>query len=109
MTLVRPWWIEAERQGRCVQVQDDAMVPVLARGAQVAFASEEEPLDALEGALVVAWVEGRPLVRWFRRSGSYGLLRAENPEFSPGLLLLDLKALSQEYQLRRVLWTSTPH
>lgn len=102
-------WHEAESQGRCVEVCDDAMMPILAMGARVAYSGTEEPHESLEGALVVAWAHEKPLVRWFRRSGSYGLLRAENPEYSPGILLLDLKAPQEERRLRRVLWTSTPH
>ena len=102
-------WIEAERQGRCVLIDDDAMVPILARGARVVFAAEDEPMEMLEGAMVVLWVQGRPQVRWFRRSGGYGLLRAENADYSPSILLLDLKTPPDERRLRRVLWTSTPH
>lgn len=102
-------WIEAERQGRCVLIDDDAMAPILARGARVVFAAEDEPMEMLEGAMVVLWVKGRPQVRWFRCSGGYGLLRAENTEYNPGILLLDLKTPPDERRIRRVLWTSTPH
>jgi hypothetical protein len=102
-------WLEAEREGRCIEVEDDAMAPILAEGARVAYAARDEAIETLEGALVVAWVQGRALVRWFRRSGAYGLLRAENPEFSPTIQLLDLSAPPHECKLRRVLWTSTPH
>jgi SOS-response transcriptional repressor LexA len=102
-------WIEAERAGRCVEVTDDAMTPVLAQGARVVYDEEDEPIDAMEGALVVAWVQGKPVVRWFRRSGAFGLLKAENLEHSPSILLLDLNAAPHERRLRRVLWTSTPH
>jgi hypothetical protein len=102
-------WQDAERHGRCAQVEGDAMVPIVADGARVAFSNEDESPDELDGALVVAWVDGEPLVRWFRRSGSYGLLRAENPEFTPSLQLLDLNGLPETRRVRRVLWISTPH
>jgi hypothetical protein len=102
-------WFQAEREGRCVRVEGDAMAPLLADGAQVAFAAREEPADALDGALVVAWVEGAPLVRWFRRSGGFGLLRAENPESTPSLQLVPLDAPAGSCRLRRVEWISTPH
>jgi transcriptional regulator with XRE-family HTH domain len=92
-------WLEAERAGRCVEVADEAMI----------YDDNEEPIDALEGALVVAWIQGKAVVRWFRRSGSFGLLKAENLEHSPSILLLDLNAAPHERRLRRVLWTSTPH
>jgi hypothetical protein len=102
-------WLEAEQQGRCVRVEGDAMVPIVSDGAQVAFSAEDESPDELDGALVVAWPEGRPVVRWFRLSGSYGLLRAENPEFTPNLQLIDLAGPAEPRRVRRLLWISTPH
>lgn len=102
-------WVEAETQGRCVRVGGDGMVPIIADGARVAYSGDDEEPGALDGSLVVAWVEGRPLVRWFRLSGSYGLLRAENPEAGPALHLVDLSAPPEARRVRRVLWISTPH
>lgn len=102
-------WLDAEREGRVVRVSGDAMVPIVANGARVAFSAEDESDDALDGALVVAWVAGQPQVRWFRRSGGFGLLRVENPDHSPSIQLLDRSAKSRENQVRRVLWISTPH
>ncbi len=103
------YWLEAERENRCIAVDDEAMTPILAQGARVAYAAAEEAADDLDGALVVAWVQGRPLVRWFRRSGTYGLLRAENPEYTPSIHLLDLASPPAERMLRRVLWMCSPH
>jgi hypothetical protein len=102
-------WQEAERDGRCVRVEGTGMVPIVADGARVAFSAEDEAPESLDGALVVAWVEGRPLVRWFRLSGGYGLLRAENPETTPGIELVDLRGPREQRLVRRVLWISTPH
>jgi transcriptional regulator with XRE-family HTH domain len=102
-------WQEAEREGRCVRVEDNGMIPIVANGAQVAFSAEDEEPADLDGALVVAWVEGRPIVRWFRLSGNYGLLRAENPEAVPNIELLDLRGPRESRRVRRVLWISTPH
>lgn len=102
-------WVQAEREGRCVRVEGDAMSPLLADGAQVAFSAEDEPAEALDGALVVAWIGEAPVVRWFRRSGSFGLLRAENPEHVPNLQLLELAAAEGARRVRRVEWISTPH
>jgi hypothetical protein len=103
-------WAEASEQGRIVQVNDGAMVPIVAEGARVAYAAEPEPLEALDDALVVAWVDDRPLVRWFRRSGGFGLLRAEHPDFVPSVHLIDLRTGDEaRRRIRRVLWISTPH
>ncbi len=102
-------WLAARRDCRCVRVEGDAMAPILADGAHVAYSDTEEPYEALSGSLVVAWVQGVPLVRWFEISGRYGLLRAENPTHEPGTLLIDLDAPPHERSVRRVLWISTPH
>ncbi len=102
-------WLVAQQEDRCVRVVGDDMAPIVADGAQVAFSGEEEPAEDLDGALVVSWVENRPVVRWFRHSGRYGLLRAENPDHKPSILLVDLNAPEPQRRVRRVLWISTPH
>lgn len=107
--IARREWLAAERDARCIQVEGDAMVPVLAHGAHVAYAAEEDDPQTLDGKLVVAWPDGIPLVRWFACSGRYGLLRAENPAFEPVTILIDLQGPPAQRRLRRVVWTSTPH
>ncbi len=102
-------WLAARREGRCVRVEGDAMIPIVADGADVAFADADEELDALEGKLVVAWVEGRPLVRWFQLSGRFAMLRAENPGPDSGTELLDVSAPAESRRIRRVLWIGTRH
>jgi len=102
-------WLAARRDYRCIRVEGDAMAPMLANGAYVAYSDSEEDLNALQDTLVVAWIEGQPIVRWFGRSGRYVVLRAENPEFDPSTVLLDLKSADPSQRVRRVLWISTPH
>ncbi|HEV3120918.1 MAG TPA: S24 family peptidase, partial [Isosphaeraceae bacterium] len=85
-------WMSTHKTGGLVRAEGNAMVPIIADGAFVAYAEEEESPAALEGRLVVSWVQGRPIVRWFEQSGQYVLLRAENPAFEPAMTLLDLNA-----------------
>jgi transcriptional regulator with XRE-family HTH domain len=95
---------------RCVRVEGSDMVPVLADGAYVAFAEASEPLDALRGRLVVAWIEGRAIVRWLDVAGRYVILRAENPNVPLVTILTD--SIDQDphgTRIRRALWTNTPH
>jgi hypothetical protein len=107
--MMQPDWVAAHHDGRCVRVESDAMVPIVANGAFVAFAETDQACDELEGKLVVAWVEGSPIVRWFEKSGRYALLRAENPVFEPPMTLVDLNGPPEARRLRRVLWIGTPH
>jgi hypothetical protein len=105
----RSEWLDAERECRCIQVVGDAMAPILMDGAYVAFAKDEEPLAALDGKMVVAWIDNQPMVRWFQFCDRIALLRAENPATMPNQLLVDLEIGSEEAKIRRVLWINTPH
>jgi hypothetical protein len=102
-------WLDAERDCRCIQVVGDAMAPILMDGAYVAFAKNEEPLPALDGKIVVAWVDGLPIVRWFQFCDKVAVLRAENPATVPNQVLVDLESRPEERKIRRVHWINTPH
>jgi hypothetical protein len=102
-------WMATHKTGGLVRAEGNAMVPIIADGAFVAYAEEDEAPAALEGTLVVAWVQGRPIVRWFERSGQYVLLRAENPAVEPAMTLLDLDAPPDDRRVRRILWIGTTH
>ena len=59
--------------------------------------------------MVVVWLEGQPMVRWFQRCGRYALLRAQNPKTIPQEILVDLEDPRELPRFRRVLWINTPH
>jgi hypothetical protein len=105
----RSEWLAARREGRCFDVAGDAMAPVVADGASVAYSAHEEGADQLHNKLVVAWIEGQPVVRWFQHCGRYALLRAENPDTMPQQRLVDLEEQEHPPRFRRVLWINTPH
>jgi hypothetical protein len=105
----RSEWLDAQRECRCTRVEGNAMEPILFDGAYVAFAKSEEAPASVDGKLVVAWVNGQPVVRWFEFCGRYGLLRAENPATNPPTILIDLEETSRYPRFRRVLWINTPH
>jgi SOS-response transcriptional repressor LexA len=102
-------WLSNPSNCRCVRTAGDAMAPIVADGAFVTFADTKDDPESLNGKLVVAWVEGRPLVRWFGLSGQFALLRAENPAFEPSILPIDLKHPPKGLRFHRVLGISTPH
>jgi SOS-response transcriptional repressor LexA len=95
--------------GGCLRVEGNAMVPIVAEGAFVVYSGQDEAPAALEGRIVVAWVESRPLVRWFEVSGRYALLRSENPAFDPAMTLMDLEAPPDQRRVRRIIWVGTSH
>jgi Peptidase S24-like len=108
VTDSRREWLAAQRENRCVFVSGDAMAPIIADGASVGYAKEEEDVQQLDGKLVVAWLDNQPVVRWFERCGRYALLRAQNPRTVPQQVLVDLENDAQK-RFRRVLWVNTPH
>jgi phage repressor protein C with HTH and peptisase S24 domain len=102
-------WLLAQRDNRCIQVSGDSMAPILADGASVAYAKSEEDLQHLDGKMVVTWVDGQPLVRWFQNCGRFALLRAENPSTVPQQVLVDLEDSTQRPRFRRVVGFNSPH
>jgi hypothetical protein len=101
-------WLEADADCRCIKITGDAMAPIATEGAYVAYAQSEEPYESLAGKLVVAWVDGQPIVRWFERHGRYGILRAENADSGEPQRLIDLLE-GDAPMLRRVRWINTHH
>jgi hypothetical protein len=102
-------WLTAQHENRCVFVSGDAMAPIVADGASVSYAGEEEDVQQLDGKLVVAWLDNEPVVRWFQQCGRYALLRAQNQGTAPQQVLVDLEDNKQKPRFRRVLWVNTPH
>jgi hypothetical protein len=105
----RSEWLAARREGRVIEIVGDAMAPVVADRASVAYSSHDESPDQLHNKLVVVWIDGQPMVRWFQHCGRYALLRAENPDTIPQQRLVDLDDTEQPARFRRVLWINTPH
>ena len=67
-----------------VRVEDDAMHPILSAGSVVAVDRAVTDAAALQGKLVAANPEGRPMIRWLEVSGRHLILRpnllsAEHP------------------------------
>jgi hypothetical protein len=72
----RSEWLDAQQENRCIRVTGNDMAPIVADGAYVAFARNEEPPAELDGKIVVAWIDGQPIVRWFHHHGRFAQLHA---------------------------------
>ena len=101
-------WLDARQASRHLRIVDDAMTPIVAEGARVAYGEAEPASTTFHDKLVVAWVEGALILRWFQHCGRYALLRAENPATPEPSILVDLEG-GDERTFHRVLWISTPH
>ncbi len=102
-------WLEARRACRHLRVADDAMAPIVAEGAHVAYAEAQPISEAFHEKMVVAWTGGKPIVRWFQHCGRFALLRAENPAANPPSILVEFDRDRMTDTFHRVLWISTPH
>lgn len=101
----------AQGETPCIRVAGNAMAPILADGALVAYSARDEDVSLLHKKMVVVWLNGQPIVRLFEltRDPRYALLKAGNPEAEPAQILLDLEDPRDPPQLRRVLRIDTPH
>jgi len=103
-TEARREWLRARAEQRCVQIADDAMAPLVAPGSTVAYSKEDEPATALDGRMVVAWIDSEPMVRWFRAHERRGLLEAENAGAGSPRIVVELDDPAHPSKIRRVLW-----
>lgn len=101
--------LEGRRAYRSLRIADDMMAPIVAEGAHVAYGEAEPISPSIDEKLVVAWIDGSPVVRWFQHCGKFALLRAENPTASPSTTLIELDRVDPGVRFHRVLWISTPH
>lgn len=103
----RKEWLAARQDLRHLRIGDESMAPIVAEGAHVTYAEAESASVGLHDKLVVAWVDARPVVRWFQHCGRFALLRAENLAVVPTSTLVELG--DDDQQFHRVLWICTPH
>jgi hypothetical protein len=101
--------LEGRRAFKTLRVTDSSMSPIVAEGAQIAYAEPEPISEQLDEKLVVAWIDGVACVRWFQHCGRFALLRAENPTAIPPTILIEVERPEKSILLHRVLWISTPH
>ncbi len=102
---------QVRRNFQTLRVADDAMFPIVAEGAHVSYGEAESVSTTLHEKLVVAVIDGNPIVRWFQHCGKFGLLRSENPSANPPTILVELEPErgSSMPTFHRVYWISTPH
>jgi transcriptional regulator with XRE-family HTH domain len=72
-------WIPHPRETVAVRLEDDAMHPILPAGSVAAIDRAITDPDQLQGRLVAAAPEGRPMVRWLELSGRHLILRPNQP------------------------------
>lgn len=72
-------WVPNPRETLAVTVPDAAMHPVLPAGSIVAIDRSVRDPIRLQGRLVAAVIDGRPMIRWLELSGRHLILRPNQP------------------------------
>jgi hypothetical protein len=103
--------LDSRKPLRHLRITDSSMAPIIAEDATVTYGEAEPVSELLHEKLVVAWIEGQTVVRWFQHCGDFGLLRAENPSTNPPSILVEFQRddKREPQTFHRVLWISTPH
>jgi hypothetical protein len=83
-------WIPHPRETVAVQLTDDAMHPILPAGSVVAVDRAVRDLAGLQGRLVAAAPEGRPMIRWLEISGRHLILRPNQPSREHPMIPIEL-------------------
>ncbi|SIN84570.1 hypothetical protein SAMN05444166_1239 [Singulisphaera sp. GP187] len=98
-------WIPNPADTVAVQLDDDAMAPVLPSGSLVAIdRSVTDPL-LLQGKIVAACPEDVPMIRWLDLSGRHLLLRPNQLSREHPLVPVEVHSLASGVILGQVVWS----
>lgn len=98
-------WIAHPRQTVALQVEDDAMAPVLPRGSIAAIDRSHRDPQALHGRLVAAKLDGRPLIRWLEVSGRHLILRPNQASREHPLVPVEFDGHPESPVIGQVVWS----
>lgn len=103
--LTYPQWLPNPSRTIAARLDDDSMAPILPSGSIVAIdRSSVHPME-LQGKIVAACAEGRPMIRWLDVSGRHLILRPNQPGGVFPLVPIDLDRPNSSALLGRVVWS----
>jgi hypothetical protein len=98
-------WLPNPSETVGVRLTDDAMYPILPSGSVVAIDRSNTDIRALQGRMVAASPEGRPLIRWLDISGRHMVLRPNQPGREHPLIPVDLDGQTDNLIIGQVVWS----
>ncbi len=98
-------WLPHPRETISVRLDDDSMHPILPQGSVVAIDRALTDPFELQGRLVAACPEGRPLIRWLEISGRHLILRPNQPSREHPLIPIELQSLDPRMIIGQVVWS----
>lgn len=98
-------WIPHPRETVAVQLKDDAMHPILPAGSVVAVDRAVRDPRLLQGKLVAAVPDGRPMICWLEMSGRHLILRPNQPSREHPMVPVDLEDHAESPIVGQVVWS----
>jgi hypothetical protein len=98
-------WLPHASETVATQLEDDAMHPILPRGSIVAVDRASTDPRALQGRLVAASPEGKPMVRWLDLSGRHIILRPSLASRDFPLIPVELDESERGVIVGQVVWS----
>jgi len=103
--LTYPQWLPNPSRTVATRLDDDSMAPMLPAGSIVAIDRSITHAPELQGKIVAACVDGRPLIRWLDVSGRHLILRPNQPGGKFPLVPIDQDRADSSVLLGRVVWS----
>ena len=98
-------WLPHPKETVSVQLDDDAMYPILPRGSVVAVDRAVADPRLLAGKIVAACADGRPVIRWLEISGRHIILRPNQQTTETPMVALELAEADHGPIIGQVVWS----
>ena len=98
-------WLPNPRETVSVRLDDDAMHPILPQGSVVAIDRALNDPRQLQGRLVAARPEGKPVIRWLDISGRHLILRPNQQAREHPLIPIEMANLDPGLIIGQVVWS----
>jgi hypothetical protein len=98
-------WLPNPSETVGVRLTDDAMYPILPAGSVVAIDRSKRDIPSLQGRMVAACPEDRPMIRWLDLSGRHLILRPNQPSREHPLIPVELDGQSENLIIGQVVWS----
>lgn len=98
-------WLPHPGETVAARLEDDAMYPILPQGSVVAVDRTITDPRALQGRMVAACPDGKPMVRWLEMSGRHIILRPSLTHRDYPLIPVELSEGQKSVIVGQVVWS----
>lgn len=98
-------WLPHPDETVGVRLEDDAMHPILPAGSLVAIDRAVTDPRQLQGRMVAACPEGRPMIRWLDLSGRHLILRPNQANREHPLIPIEMDGQAEHVIVGQVVWS----